>query len=60
MGGTKAIVEKYHDTMARALNFICDSQLDEEEVRARAHISTDRHIKRALNNLICDAYPQLK
>jgi hypothetical protein len=33
MSGTKAIVEKYHDTMARALNFICDSHLDEEDVR---------------------------
>lgn len=30
--GTKLIIEKYHDTMAMALNYICDSSISEEEV----------------------------
>ncbi len=32
MAGTKHIVERYHDTMANALNFICDSPIADEEV----------------------------
>lgn len=33
MGGTKVVIERYHETMARALNFICDSPIADEEVR---------------------------
>lgn len=32
MAGTKHIVERYHETMAAALNFICDSPIADEEV----------------------------
>lgn len=32
MAGTKLLIEKYHDTMAMALNYICDSSISEEEV----------------------------
>jgi TAG lipase/steryl ester hydrolase/phospholipase A2/LPA acyltransferase len=32
MAGTKHIVEKYHETMANALNFVCDSPIADEEV----------------------------
>ncbi len=32
MGGTKVVIERYHETMARALNFICDSPIADEEV----------------------------
>ena len=30
--GTKLIIEKYHDTMAEALNYICDADPADEEV----------------------------
>lgn len=33
MGGTKHIVERYHETMSSALNFICDNPIADEEVR---------------------------
>lgn len=33
MAGTKHIVERYHETMSNALNFICDSPIADEEVR---------------------------
>ena len=32
MAGTKLIVEKYHDTVVEALDFICDSPISNEEV----------------------------
>lgn len=32
LGGTKHLIEEYHETMARALNFICDSPIADEEV----------------------------
>ncbi len=32
MAGTKLLIEKYHDTMTMALNYICDSSISEEEV----------------------------
>ncbi len=32
MAGTKHIVERYHETMASALNYICDSPIADEEV----------------------------
>lgn len=31
MAGTKYLVEEYHETVARALNLICDSRIIEEE-----------------------------
>lgn len=34
MSGTKKIIEKYHDTVASALNFICDSPDDEVSCRS--------------------------
>jgi hypothetical protein len=40
MGGTKAVIERYHETMARALNFICDSPISDEEVLWLYLIST--------------------
>jgi len=33
MAGTKDIVEQYNNTVVKALNFICDSPLGDEEVR---------------------------
>jgi hypothetical protein len=32
LGGTKYLIEEYHETMARGLNFICDSPIADEEV----------------------------
>jgi TAG lipase/steryl ester hydrolase/phospholipase A2/LPA acyltransferase len=32
MQGTKVLVEKYLETMAAGLNFICDSPIADEEV----------------------------
>jgi len=33
LSGTKVLVERYHETMAKALNFICDSPISDDEVR---------------------------
>lgn len=32
MCGTKVVIERYHETMARALQFICDSPISDEEI----------------------------
>lgn len=32
MAGTKFLVEEYHDTVASALNYVCDSPISDEEV----------------------------
>lgn len=37
LAGTKLVVEKYHDTMCAALNFICDTTIMEDEVSHSLH-----------------------
>ena len=39
LSGTKRLVENYHDTMARALNFICDSPIADEEIPTDAKLA---------------------
>lgn len=39
MAGTKLIVEKYHESMSAALNFICDSPISEEEIPTDAKLA---------------------
>lgn len=35
LAGPKLVIERYHETMSIALNYICDSTIAEEEVRGR-------------------------
>ena len=43
MAGTKYLVEEYHETVARALNLICDSRIiEEDEVMKRLVRSADK------------------
>jgi TAG lipase/steryl ester hydrolase/phospholipase A2/LPA acyltransferase len=37
--GTKRIVEKYHDTTSYALDFICDSEIEDEEIPTDAKLA---------------------
>lgn len=39
LSGTKVLVEKYHETMAKALNFICDSPIADEEIPTDAKLA---------------------
>ena len=39
ISGTKAIVEKYHESVAYALDFICDSQIQDEEIPTDAKLA---------------------
>lgn len=39
LSGTKVLVERYHETMAKALNFICDSPISDEEIPTDAKLA---------------------
>jgi TAG lipase/steryl ester hydrolase/phospholipase A2/LPA acyltransferase len=39
ISGTKAIVERYHQSVGYALDFICDSQIDNEEIPSDAKLA---------------------
>eukprot|EP01031_Cornospumella_fuschlensis_P039519 gene39519-48115_t len=39
LAGSKLLVERYHETMAAALNFICDSPISDEEIPTDANLS---------------------
>jgi TAG lipase / steryl ester hydrolase / phospholipase A2 / LPA acyltransferase len=39
ISGTKTIVEQYHESVAYALDFICDSQIEDEEIPTDAKLA---------------------
>jgi hypothetical protein len=52
MQGTKVLVEKYLETMAAGLNFICDSPIADEEVSRLVDRLVDRLIGWLVDRLV--------
>ena len=42
MAGTKYLVERYHETVSRALNYICDSRIIEEVGEVMKHLRRNK------------------